>query len=552
MFRETLSSRLHRKTFALFVLAVTAAAPKARSAENDADNSTVGPLPGTQFVNPIAEGADPWVTRDESSLKYYWCMSEGNRAIAVHASDSITSLGPKQIVWNAPETGPVSREVWAPELHRIDNRWFIYFAASDGQNKNHRAYVLASRTADPLGEYDLHGPLATGDSANENRWAIDMTVLEHGSKRYAIWSGWDTKTSDRQYLYIAEMESPTKLATLRTRICDNNDFPWEFTEGNGKGRGLNEGPQILKSSGRTFVTFSCGGSWLPTYRLGMLELIGENPLDPKAWKKYSEPVFQSTTETFGVGHSCFVPSPDERESWHVFHAKMDTRPGWRRAIYVEPFQFSDDGLPKFGQPRGANTPLALPSGTSPPMELSLPYRSNLRTDHNYYGHHQFYRSTDTGLLLGKPPSAPINDYRSGEKIVLRGSTPNNFTASVVIDFQGNDRSRDAGILLRVTAPAVGFDAQRGYFVGIKPVENALLFGRMDGVRWTELKRVPCVVDTDRETELQVTAVGSEFKVHVNGKPVLNCNDDTYPTGAVGLRVVNTAAIFRDFRVETTP
>lgn len=281
----------------------------------------------------------------------------------------------------------------------------------------------------------------------------------------------------------------------------------------------------------------------------MLELIGENPLDPKAWKKYPEPVFQSTTETFGVGHSCFVPSPDGRESWHVFHAKIDTHPGWRRAIYVEPFQFSDDGLPEFGQPRGANAPLALPSGTSPPMELSLPYRSNLRTDHNYYGHHQFYRPTDTGLQLGKPPSAPINDYRSGEKIVLRGNTPKDFTASVVIDFHDNDRSRDAGMLLRVTAPAVGFDAQRGYFVGIKPVENALLFGRMDGLRWTELKRAPCMVDTSHATELKVTSVGSEFQVHVNGKPVLTCNDGTYSAGAVGLRVVNTFATFNDFRIE---
>lgn len=178
MLLEALSARLHSNILALFVLAVTAVTPIARSDENDSGKPTAGPLPETQFVNPIAEGADPWVTRDERSLKYYWCMSEGNRAIAVHASDSITSLGPKQIVWRAPNEGPFSREVWAPELHQIDNRWFIYFAASDGQNKNHRAYVLASRTTDPLGEYDLHGPLVTGDSADRTGNTADAHLRQ--------------------------------------------------------------------------------------------------------------------------------------------------------------------------------------------------------------------------------------------------------------------------------------------------------------------------------------------------------------------------------------
>ncbi|MEC8863170.1 MAG: glycosyl hydrolase family 43, partial [Planctomycetota bacterium] len=47
------------------------------------------------FVNPIAEGADPWVIRDPRSQRYLWCMSEGNRAIAIHSSLSVTSLGRK-------------------------------------------------------------------------------------------------------------------------------------------------------------------------------------------------------------------------------------------------------------------------------------------------------------------------------------------------------------------------------------------------------------------------------------------------------------------------
>ena len=71
--------------------------------------------------------------------------------------------------------------------------------ASDGKNANHLAYVLRSRDEDPLGPYTVHGPLATGDGetgTSPNIWAIDMTVLEHGGIRYAIWSGWDPLGKD--------------------------------------------------------------------------------------------------------------------------------------------------------------------------------------------------------------------------------------------------------------------------------------------------------------------------------------------------------------------
>ena len=117
-----------------------------------------------------------------------------------------------------------------------------------------------------------------------------MTVLELNGARYAIWSGWDAPGTDRQYLYIAEMKSPTELVGPRVRICNNDDLLWERVEPDPSKRGLNEAPQIFQSHGRTFLAYSCGASWLPTYKLGMLELIDSNPLDPAAWKKQPKPV----------------------------------------------------------------------------------------------------------------------------------------------------------------------------------------------------------------------------------------------------------------------
>jgi GH43 family beta-xylosidase len=230
-----------------------------------------------------------------------------------------------------------------------------------------------------------------------------MTPLEHNGKLYAIWSGWDGPETDRQFLYIAAMASPIKLSSRRVRICNNQDYPWEKTEAGASGRGLNEGPQVLKHHHRSFVIYSCGASWLPSYKLGQLELTGDNPLDPSSWKKRKHPVFQSSKETVGVGHSCFIKSPDGSEWGHIFHAKRDSKPGWRRAIFVQPFKWHKDGRPRFGRPSSKGEHQPRPAGEETSMH-TLPYKSELRAGHSFYGHHQFYQITNSGLKLGSPPS----------------------------------------------------------------------------------------------------------------------------------------------------
>lgn len=518
------------------------------------------PLPGDQFVNPVGEGADPWVIRDPTEAgegRYLWCFSEGNRAIAVHTSDRLTSLGEKHIVWTAPDEGPVSRQVWAPELHFLDGKWHIYFAASDGENINHLAYVLVSEDNDPLGDYALHGPFATGDEPGEPLWAIDMTVLEHGGKRYALWSGHPERGSDNQFLYAAEMESPTELATSRVRIASNDDYPWEFTENRGKGRGLNEAPQVLDHEGRTFVLYSCGASWLPTYKVALLELTGRDPLDPDAWVKRKKPVFTSSKSTFGVGHSCFVPSPDGSELWHVYHAKRDRDPGWRRAVHLQPFGFPNHrGLPVFGKPVAPGVPLDRPAGEPPLDAASLPLTDALGTPGawSYYGHHQFYTWEKDGLRLGRVPGHKVNAYRSGEKALLDRRVPADARIEVTIDFRDGSKSRDAGILFRTTAPSVGHDAQRGYFAGLVPKTGLLVLGKTDGESWTEIARAKTDIDPGKPQQLRVELRGPAIAVFHNGaeEPALTAEDHSWSEGQVGLRVVGTHAVFSELRMAAEP
>ena len=332
--------------------------------EQFADTHTIAQQART-FTNPVAPGADPWVVFHEGF--YYWCASENDLGVAVYRSEKLTERGEKVVVWRAPSFGPYSREVWAPELHRLDGKWYIYVAASNGRNENHRMIVLEGVGDDPTSEFRFKAELYTGDhlaTKRLNRWAIDGTILEHGGKRYMIWSGWADER-DQQWLYIARMENPWTISSNRVKLCGNDDHLWERIDETAATRGLNEAPQVLQRDGRVFVVFSASASWETTYKLGMLVLVtGGDPMDPRAWRKASEPVFQATARAWGPGHNCFVKSPDGTEDWLVYHVKLEQRPNWNRAIHVQRFDWHSDGRPHFGTPIEAGVALVVPGGES--------------------------------------------------------------------------------------------------------------------------------------------------------------------------------------------
>jgi GH43 family beta-xylosidase len=293
------------------------------------------------FQNPIvAHGQDPWVIR--SGTNYFFCQARGD-AVWVNCAARLEKIGANhwKCVWRPPAGTNYSHQIWAPELHFLAGKWYIYVATDDGENIHHRMYVLETDSADPQAPFHFKGKIFAPD----DHWAIDGTILNMpDGKLFFIWSGWADDSDDAQNLYLAPMSNPWTIRGPRVCISQPH-YDWE-TSGHSR---INEGPETLWHDGKLFLIFSASGFWDDNYCLGELKWTGGDVANPKSWVKNSTPVFMCTADVTGPGHCSFTKSPDGKEDWIVYHAHV--RPDTdERDVRIQKFSWNADGSPNFGKP----------------------------------------------------------------------------------------------------------------------------------------------------------------------------------------------------------
>lgn len=312
------------------------------------------------FLNPIlTSGPDPWVFQTKD---YYFLTFTTGINVTLYRSSKISDLSDafRKVIWTPPSMGPNSRNIWAPELHRVKGKWYVYYAADDGNNDNHRMFVLENSNEDPtVGQWIDKGELRLPD----DRWAIDGTIFEHEGQLYYLWSGWEGTTNIRQDIYICKMSDPLTSTGERVLLA-RPELSWET---NGVNPTVTEGPQVLKNGNKLFVVYSAGGCWTDDYTLGMLSAHKDADLmHPGSWKKSQQPVFVQNPEgnAFGPGHNGFFRSMDGTEDWIIYHANAFSEQGCgsNRSIRIQPFYWKGDSTPFFGRPHPLYQKLTRPSG----------------------------------------------------------------------------------------------------------------------------------------------------------------------------------------------
>ena len=307
--------------------------------------------PAPTLTNPLLpSGPDPWIIHEGGT--YYYMATAGNR-LAIRATTDLATLSaaPEHVVWTPPESGPNAQSIWAPELHRIDGKWFIYYtaAASGHDDDAHRGiFVLENASADPL-----KGTWVDRGRVNTRMTGIDGTTFAAGGKRYFVYSPYDGPDS---VLAIARMANPWTLVGAETVIA-RPDLLWERQGG----RQILEGPAFLPGpKGDLFLTYSGSACWSDDYAIGLLRAApGSDPLDAKSWRKAAKPVMAKAPARGVVapGHNGFFTA--DGATWIVYHAnaRVGMKCTAQRAPHVQRIGWSRDGQPIFPVPASGRQPV---------------------------------------------------------------------------------------------------------------------------------------------------------------------------------------------------
>ena len=308
----------------------------------------------SDYPNPlIYQRADPWVHLHSDGYYYFTGTVPEYDRLILRRSQTLQGLddAEEKVIWRKHETGEMGAHIWAPELHRINGNWYIYFAAGGADDIwAIRMYVLENTSDNPMtGEWVEKGQI-------ETKWetfSLDATTFTHQGTRYMVWAqkpkGVDVNTS----LYIAEMENPWTIKQPQVEIT-RPEYDWETQR-----YAVNEGAAAIKRNGKIFLPYSASAT-NHHYAMGLLTADQDaDLLDPESWKKSPEPVFESSEEhgIYGPGHNGFTTTKDGDTDLLIYHARsykeLDVHPleDPNRHTRVQILRWDEDGTPIFGEPR---------------------------------------------------------------------------------------------------------------------------------------------------------------------------------------------------------
>ena len=315
------------------------------------------------FTNPVSTRPDPFVTYFNG--RYYAVENDTTESrLLVRSAASVANLASAvpQVVW-ADSNASRNKQVWAPSLMNLNDRWYLYYTASDGVDANHRNYVLestglVSQGATPNGPYAFKAKIF--DPAADT-WAIDGLPFNHNGALYFAYSGAQNGTTN--LMYVARMANPYTLNSPRT---------WLPVAGGCTG--IREAPSTINRNGRTWLVYSTCDTGAPDYQLWMSSIAnGADPLVAGNWQQRNGAVFarNNAAGVYAPGSNNFFKSPDGTQDWIAYHAKTTTAFTYEgRTTRIQQIGWNADGSPNLGQPVGLGVSLATPSGDPGPAPAS--------------------------------------------------------------------------------------------------------------------------------------------------------------------------------------
>ena len=316
------------------------------------------------FKNPLSmeNFSDPFIVYDKTTDYYYFLASCQCNQMTIYRSkrvENILTEGESKVVYECGE-GAIYGPMWAPEMYKIENKWYIYTSCREAWDDNMFAIkkqplILRSKTENPFDGFEF------GSKPDGSLFAIDPTCAIINGKQYICYSR--VNEQGVQVLDVREMSDPFTFTDKVAEVA-RPSLSWEFAEGYTGNNAINEGAFFLQRNGRLFIIYSANGCWSDDYCLGVIEHTGGEICDGKNWKKHPQPLFVKGNGVFGVGHASFFTSPDGEETWCAYHCLPHSNPSIQEMIRhtcIQKIDFDKTGYPVMGAPVGTTVAIAPPS-----------------------------------------------------------------------------------------------------------------------------------------------------------------------------------------------
>ena len=311
-----------------------------------------GEIQQEHFPFPVAfNRADPCITKWDD--KYYFIATndaDDNHTLYIREADTIPGLvnAEEHLILDSSTYEGIGGLLWAPEFHKINNRLYIFHAATPEEFFWEESCLMELREGgNPICREDWSAPrrIVKKDGSDlceaGKTISLDMTCVHWEDDWYVIWSQREFLPKDLgAWLYIARLNplEPWKLASDPV-ILSKPDYGW----GNNH-TFVEEGPYALISRNKLYITFSAAAvdtSYVVSY---LVIEPGKDLLNPANWRKNNYPILtsRSVEGEFGTGHNAYV-TDENGIVWNTYHA----RPGTEgvRSSGIRRVHFDIDGAP---------------------------------------------------------------------------------------------------------------------------------------------------------------------------------------------------------------
>lgn len=276
---------------------------------------TVNPKDYSNPVNPVAEGADPFMLLHDGTY-YLYSTNAASEGYIVYSSTDMQN-------WESHGLCLKKEDVqgdfgfWAPEVMYYKGKFYMVYTAEE-----HLGIAVSDSPLGPFTQKEKK-------FLNEVNEIDGHFFIDEDGSVYLYF----VRFSGGNIIYSAKMKedlSGYDESTVTCLLVPQVD--WEF-----KMARVMEGPSMIKRDGTYYLTYSANHFESQDYAVGYATC--DTPLG--RFVKYSDnPILHKAGDIVGTGHHSFTTSKDGKQLYIVYHKHFSTTAVHPRMTCVDKVSFS--------------------------------------------------------------------------------------------------------------------------------------------------------------------------------------------------------------------